>query len=75
VVYEEYEMEIKRGRKLDKWWVERFKDIEIDDNTLYAIKKWKPFYVLDNGIKIEWSHQLYHKSIGAKEHTDVDFLA
>jgi hypothetical protein len=61
VVYEEYEMEIKRGRKLDKWWVERFKDIEIDGNTLYAIKKWKPFYVLDNGIKIEWSHQLYHK--------------
>lgn len=61
VVYEEYEMEIKRGRKLDKWWVEKFKDIEIDGNSLYAIKKWKPFYVLDNGIKIEWSHQLYHK--------------
>lgn len=62
VVYEEYEMEIKRGRKLDKWWVERFKDIEIEGNSLYAIKQWKPFYVLDNGTKIEWVHQLYHKS-------------
>lgn len=61
VVYEEYEMEIKRGSKLDRWWVERFKDVEIYANTLYAIKKWKPFYVLDNGAKIEWSHQLYHK--------------
>jgi hypothetical protein len=64
VVYEEYEMEIKRGRKLDKWWLERFKDVEIDGNTLYAIKQWKPFYILDNGIKIEWTHQLYHKVDG-----------
>jgi hypothetical protein len=61
IVYEEYEMEIKKGRKLDKWWIEKFKDVEIDGNTLYAIKQWKPFYILDNGIKIEWSHQLYHK--------------
>jgi hypothetical protein len=62
IVYEEYEMEIKRGCKLDKWWIERLKDVEIDSNSLYAIKQWKPFYILDNGIKIEWVHKLYHKS-------------
>ena len=61
IVYEEYEIEIKRGRKLEKWWFERFKDVEIDGNTLYSIKQWKPFYILEDGSKIEWSHQLYHK--------------
>ena len=64
VVYEEYELQIIRGRKMDKWWIKTFKDIEIDVNTLYAIKQWKPFYILDNGVKIEWSHQLYHKFNG-----------
>lgn len=60
IVYEEYELEIKRGNKLARYYFEIFKDI--DDNTLYALKRWKPFYILDNGTKIEWSHQLYHKS-------------
>lgn len=62
VVYEEYEMMIKRGRKLDNYWISRFKEIQFDGDTLYAMKQWKPFYVLDNGTKIEWSHQLYHKA-------------
>ena len=61
VVYEDYDLNIARGRKLCKYTTNRFKCVEFDPNTLYAIKGWKPFYVLDNGIKIEWSHQLYHK--------------
>ena len=61
IVYEEYEMVIKRGDKLDEYWISVFKDVEIDKNTLYCIKEWKPFYVLDNGIKIEWNYKLYHK--------------
>ncbi len=61
IVYEEYKMEIKRGRELDKYWIERFKDIEINKDSLYAIKQWIPFYILDNGKKIEWGHELYHK--------------
>lgn len=61
IVYETYEMTIKRGRKLDNYWVSRFKEYQFDGDTIYAMKQWKPFYVLDNGIKIEWLHQLYHK--------------
>lgn len=61
VVYEDYDLNIERGRKLCKYTTDRFKGVKFDVNTLYAIKDWKPFYVLDNGIKIEWSHQLYHK--------------
>lgn len=62
IVYEEYEMEVKKGSELDKYWVEIFKDVKIDNDTLYTIKHWNPFYILNNGIKIKYSHQLYHKS-------------
>lgn len=61
VVYEEYVIDIRRGKNLDRWCVERFKDVGIERDTLYAIKRWKPFYILDNGIKIKWEHELYHK--------------
>lgn len=61
IVYEEYDLDIKRGKNFNNWEFERFKDIQIDSKTLYAIKRWKPFYILDNGNKIEWSHKLYHK--------------
>lgn len=61
IVYEEYDMEITRGSELDSWYLAKFKNITIEGNSLYAIKNWKPFYVLDNGIKIKWPHQLFHK--------------
>lgn len=61
IVYEEYEIEIKRGRELNKRWIEKFKDVVINDDTLYSIKQWKPFYILDNGTKIKYLHELYHK--------------
>lgn len=60
IIYEEFDLSINRGRKLEPYWVEKFKDVKIDPNMMYAIKQWKPFYLLDNGIKIEWSHMLYH---------------
>ena len=61
IVYEQYDLKIVKGKKLDKWYKERIKGVEIDDNSLYAIKHWKPFYILENGDKIEWEHELYHK--------------
>lgn len=61
IVYEEFDLEIKRGKKFNKWDLARVNNIEIDGNSIYAIKHWKPFYILDNGKKIKWSHELYHK--------------
>lgn len=61
VVYEQYDLEIKKGKKFDAYWRKLIKGIEIDDNSLYALKVWKPFYILDDGTKVEWSHKLYHK--------------
>ena len=63
VVYEEYEMEIVKGRKMDNWWILYFKDkTKIEVDVMYAIRKWKPYYILDNGVKIKWEHQLNLKA-------------
>jgi hypothetical protein len=63
IVYEEYGLEITKGKNMEKWYVETFnkKNIIIEGDTLYCIKRWKPFYILNDGTKIEWDYKLYHK--------------
>jgi hypothetical protein len=61
IVYEEYELEIIKGKKIENYWKTYFSEVVFLADSLYAIKKWKPFYVLNNGKIIEYSHQLYHK--------------
>lgn len=58
VVFDEYDSQITKGRKMDKWYRERVQT-EIDPDSMYIIKNWKPLYILDNGKKIEWEHELY----------------
>ena len=58
IVFEEYDSQIVKGKKMDKWYRERA-NMEIDPTFTYIIKNWKPFYILDNGKKIEWEHELY----------------
>lgn len=62
VIFEEYDLTIVKGKKIDKYYLNRLNDIKIEKDNLYALKQWKPFYLLDNGKKIEWTHELYHKS-------------
>lgn len=54
ILYEEYEMSIVKGKKL-----EDVKDVQLD--SLYCVKEWKPFYLLDDGTKIKYDYKLYHK--------------
>lgn len=63
IVYEDFELEIVKGERMDGWWKEAFKDINIEPETIYAIRKWKSYYILDNGQKIDWEHKLYQKDI------------
>lgn len=60
IVYEEYDLEIKRGNKLDDWWLSEIKDLQ--ENSLYAIKLWKPVFVLENGVRTQYVHKLWKKS-------------
>lgn len=60
IVFEEFDLIIKKGDELDQCYKSDL-SFEVEPNTLYAIKYWKPFYILDNGTKIKYEHQLYHK--------------
>jgi hypothetical protein len=59
IIYKDFTVTVNKGRKLDSWWIKYFNDLQIEPDKLYAIKQWKPIYVLDNGIEIEYEHQLY----------------
>ena len=63
IIFEEFDIEIRRGKKMD-YWVKIFNDIypelEIVPDQLYCIRLWKPTYVLKNGIKTSYNHQLFH---------------
>lgn len=61
IKYEKYQLEIVRGKAMSKWVIDKFKDLEIDGNLLYAVKHWNPIYVLSDGSAVEYSHQLFHK--------------
>ncbi len=61
IKYEEYDLEIVRGKAMSNWMISEFKDLEIDGNLLYAIKQWKPIYVLSDGSSTEYTHQLFHQ--------------
>lgn len=60
IKFEEFDMSILRGSEV----LEYYKDIKEDiiKTQIYAIKHWKPTYVLSNGEKIKWEYQLNHKS-------------
>jgi hypothetical protein len=62
IIYTEYELEVVKGKKLDSRLVEKYKDMEIEGDAMYAIKHWKPFYLLDNGTVVKWKHELYAKA-------------
>lgn len=61
IVYETYDLDIIKGNKIYKSILNKFNDINFKKDHIYAFKNWKPFYILENGGKIEWDHYLYHK--------------
>lgn len=66
IVFNNYDLHIRRGKDVKDYEIEDYiKDnpgIVIEKAGLYSIKHWKPTYVLENGMEIEYSHQLYHKA-------------
>lgn len=60
IVYEEYDTEILKGKKLTEYYVQDAPK-DVDPEKLYVLKRWKPFYILEDGTKVTWPHKLYHK--------------
>jgi hypothetical protein len=58
VIYEEYDLNVRKGNKLGPW-LEIVKDKgDIKKDCLYCIKEWRPFYQLENGKLIEYEYRL-----------------
>jgi hypothetical protein len=59
IIFEEYDLQIQKGKKIDNWYLNNLpKDTIIDRDSLYSLKIWKPTYVLDNGKKTIWDMYL-----------------
>jgi hypothetical protein len=61
IVFTEFELSIMKGKKLTAWMLKDVK-VEISPDMLYSVKSWKPFYIMEDGTKIEWEHQMYRKA-------------
>jgi hypothetical protein len=54
ILFEEYDINIAKGKKLQ--WIQG-----LQPDSLYCVKEWKPYYLLDDGTKIKYDYKLYHK--------------
>lgn len=64
IVFKEYSSIIKKGKKIEGYYIKQFSNQNIVADQLYEIRTWKPFYLLDNGLVIEWDHQIYKQYNG-----------
>lgn len=62
IVYETYDSTIIKGKKMDKWYKNFLTSVTINPDDIYCVRSWKPTYVLSNGVKTEYTHELYQKA-------------
>ena len=59
IIFEEFEFKIIKGKKMESWELRNVpKGTIIERDTLYALKFWKPTYILENGGKTIWEMYL-----------------
>lgn len=61
IVFEKYDLTIRKGSDMEDYEKSHFKNVVFQPDLLYSIKYWKPFYILNDGTKVEWEHKLYRK--------------
>lgn len=59
IEYNDFDLHIKKGKKLEAYEKEYIENVQPD--SIYAIKNWKPTYILDDGTKIDYDYKLYSK--------------
>ena len=62
ILFEEFESIISKGKKIDKYYLGFISNVKIEPEEIYEIRTWKPTYVLENGKKTIWEHELYKKA-------------
>jgi hypothetical protein len=68
IVYELYDLEVKRGEDISFYRQGKYGISDLDIHSIYSIKHWSPIYVLNNGKRIKWEHQLYKKHVEKHEY-------
>jgi hypothetical protein len=63
IIYKDFGTEIIKGSEIESWTRKALEDknIEINSELTYTIKRWKPTYILENGKQTKWSHELRKK--------------
>lgn len=64
VKFVEYDLYTYKGKNLSKHYKKYFNDISIDSESLYAVKHYKPTYVLEDGTETLCEYELKHKFQG-----------
>lgn len=62
IVYEKYDLRIKKGKKIEQSYINKIKDIQIEDDSLYSIKTFIPTYILSSGQRVDYDLYLYKKN-------------
>jgi hypothetical protein len=61
IIFEEYDTNILRVKKMDEWDKKKFTEEELSNmkkDDVYEMRIWKPFYKLESGKIIKYSYQL-----------------
>lgn len=67
IIFEIHDLYITRGEDIrEKAYIDPATIENFSKKDLYAVKHWKPTYVLSNGEKTHWNHQLFRKAKTAK---------
>lgn len=61
IQYLTYDLKIRRGKDLEDYEIDSLtsKGVKAELNGLYAFKYWEAHYILENGVKTKWTHELY----------------
>ena len=63
IVYSEFETEVIKGSKIEKYMLEKItkqhKDFKLESECLYWIKHWQPHFLLSNDKVIKHSYYLF----------------
>jgi hypothetical protein len=68
IVYELYDLEVRRVEEISTYRKREYGISDLETHSMYSIKHWRPTYVLDNGKRIKWEHQLYKKHVEKHEY-------
>lgn len=59
IVFKDFDLRIVKGSKMESYWLKHFKGINPED--IYAIKVWKPYYLMEDGTLLTYNFQMNKK--------------